>query len=92
MTLSDALAYVPHGVVVMALGAISWVGKQHLAFDKKTRESVDALQLNVAALPGKTDVDRIHDRIDKLGIEMATGQREILAAVVQRGRRLPTDV
>lgn len=76
MILTD---YIPHGLVTAVAGVVAWAGKTHLAFDKKTRERVEALEINRVV---KDDVDRIHERLDGLGREMATAQREILTAIL----------
>lgn len=87
MTWTD---YIPHGLLTTAVAAIAWVGRSHIAFDKKTRERVEKIEVNVAALPSKSDLDRVHDRIDELGRQISDGQREILTAIaLPRGPRFP---
>jgi hypothetical protein len=71
--------YIPHGLITAVAGVVAWAGKTHLAFDKKTRERVEALEVNHVT---KADIDGIRTRLDGLGTEMATAQREILTAIL----------
>jgi hypothetical protein len=76
--------YIPHGIAGVAVTAVGWLAKQHISYDKKTREKVSAIEVTVAALPAKEDLDRVHDRIDALGRQIADGQLQILTAVNRR--------
>lgn len=80
--------YIPHGILGTATAVVAWVGKQHISYDKKTRERVEALEVNTAGMPTKDDLDRIHSRIDGLSTEISAGQRDILAAIAGRQPRL----
>lgn len=80
--------YIPHGVLGAVSAVVAWVGKQHFAYDKKTRDRVETLEVTTAAMPTKDDLDRIHSRIDGLSTEISAGQRDILAAIAGRQPRL----
>jgi len=75
---------------VLAAGVVGWVYRGHVQTDQENNARVlkmhDAALVRVTALETaaatREDIRRVYDKIDSVGIELHTSQREILQTLL----------